>query len=42
MTLRALAVSVTILLRASLPAVVATQPAARIAASFWLIAEWVR
>src|SRR6516165_10541506 len=40
-TRAALAVSVTFLLRASGPAVVRTQPAARIAATFWLSAEWV-
>ena len=34
--------SATCLLRASVPAVVRTQPAARIAATFWLVAEWVR
>ena len=33
--------SVTFLLRASAPALVRTQPAARIAATFWLAAEWV-
>ena len=38
----ALAVSVTRLVRASAPAVVRTQPAVRIAATFWLVPEWVR
>ena len=38
---RALAVSVTFLLRASAPVVVRISPAARIAATFWLTAEWV-
>ena len=41
-TRSALAVSVTRLLRASAPGVVSSQPAARIAATFWLSAEWVR
>ena len=39
---RALAVSVTFLVRASVPVVVRTSPAARIAATFWLVAECVR
>ena len=39
---RALAVSVTFLLRASAPAVVRISPAARIAVTFWLTAECVR
>ncbi len=34
-------VSRTVLLRASGPAEVRTSPAARIAATFWLTAEWV-
>jgi hypothetical protein len=38
----ALGVRVTFLVRASGPAVVSSHPAARIAATFWLSAEWVR
>ena len=38
----ALAVSATFLLRASVPVVVADPQAARMAVTFWLIAEWVR
>jgi hypothetical protein len=38
----ALAVRATFLLRASAPGTVRTRPAARIAETFWLSAEWVR
>ena len=38
----ALAVNAIFLVRASAPVVVRTRPAARIAATFWLVAEWVR
>lgn len=38
----ALSVRTTVLLRASRPGTVSSQPAARIAATFWLSAEWVR
>ncbi len=39
---RALAVSTTFLLRASPPGTVLTSPALRMAATFWLSAEWLR
>ena len=39
---RALAVRVIFLVRASVPVVVRTRPAARMAATFWLVAECVR
>jgi hypothetical protein len=41
-TRSAFGVSVTFLLRASGPGSVSSQPAARISATFWLRAEWVR